>query len=84
MAMLRPYPAISKYWDSNTLTMKDDLFAQEYADFSGQHKVMAEFFVTVWNGNDAMQFGIIEAVRILPESDRQLIADWLAAPFFPT
>lgn len=83
MAMLQEYPDLAMYWDRLTVELDVDRFADDYAHFVGRQKLMADFFVSVWNGNDEMEFAIIEASRALRDSDLLVIATWLTQPFFP-
>nr|WP_247595141.1 hypothetical protein [Salmonella enterica] len=43
--------------------------------------VLARFFLSLWNGSNA-GFDLVEAAG-LDDRERQLIARWLADPFWP-
>lgn len=85
-AMIEKFPKLSRYWDfvSNTEhpKMDDKGLTTDLGYMSSGEKHLAKFFRAVWLGN-AKGFDIIEALKSVDGHYHQVIADWVADPFYP-
>ena len=81
--LIEPYPWLEKYWrwgdgeyDCDTKSLDKDIGVMSHGE-----RVLAQFFLAVWTGKNK-GFDILEAASVLDVSDREMIAGWLAEPFW--
>ena len=81
--MLADYPRIARYWDFDKRECAVQFLETDLSVFSHSEQIMARFFASVWMGDNAMSFDLIDAVKSLDDRHRQVIVRWIAEPFFP-
>jgi hypothetical protein len=81
--LLHRYPQIEVYWDHSTATCQTERLKQAMGSLSHGEAVMARFFAGVWFGSNELGFDLIDAVGLLEEKERSLVASWFAEPFWP-
>lgn len=62
-----------------------EIFEQSLKAASHGERICGAFLLMVWRGDEeaAVRFSLVEAVQVLDESDRNIIAGWVDNPFFP-
>ena len=81
--LLVQYPRLYGYWDFDKRDCDIDALNKAMGTLSSGEQIMAAFFMSVWTGNGDTSFSIVAAAKTLDPEHCQVIADWLAAPFFP-
>ncbi|AZT44443.1 hypothetical protein [Salmonella enterica] len=79
--LLSQYPRIAVFWSRAEGECKTEALRQAMGGMSHGEAVLARFFLSLWNGSNA-GFDLVEAAG-LDDRERQLIARWLADPFWP-
>lgn len=51
--------------------------------FSSAGKSLLAFYVNVWMGKDVIKFNLTHAAGLLDGTNRQIILNWFAKPFWP-
>ncbi len=81
--LLNRYPTIAGYWDVDAQQCHEAELNDAMAVLSHGEKIMAQFFCSLWTGNDSAGFGLVEAASTLSPQDRAITTAWLNDPFFP-
>ena len=82
-SLISAYPTLMQYWDfSAPECLLSDLTSALRVMSPGE-KIMAQFFVGIWLGNNTKGFDVFEASGVLNTDDKAVITDWLHAPFWP-
>jgi len=82
--MLNQVPWLAPYWDQNTDSMKVEKFENMLGVWSSSEVALAQFFAAVWNHNSQKYgFDVVDIASKLDPVHRQLIAEWIANPFYP-
>ena len=81
--LLTQYPRLYGYWDFDKRDCDIDALNKAMGALSSGEQIMAAFFMAVWTGESDTSFSIVAAAKTLDPEHCQVIADWLAAPFFP-
>ncbi len=81
--LLAQYPTLTGYWDIGEKRCLEDELNEAMSVLSHGERVMAQFFHAVWSGSDSLGLGLMEAAATLDETNRAVIAAWLAEPFYP-
>jgi len=81
--LLSGYPQIYVFWDFNARACDTDRLNDSMGVLSSGEQILAGFFLSIWTGDDHPYFSILAAARTLDPEHRQVITDWLAAPYFP-
>lgn len=77
----RRMPAIESLWTKDGLDLEE---AKKYMGVaSSGETVMLKFMIGVWMGFNEFGFNLIDAVRILGEEDRAIIAEYCRNPIRP-
>lgn len=51
--------------------------------WSHAERIMAQFMVAVWFGENRLQFDAIEAAYVLDQQHRAIVAEWINQPLWP-
>lgn len=81
--LIAAYPTLSQYWDFTIPECLLPELSQALRVVSHGEKIMAQFFVGIWLGNNSKGFDLLEAAAVLGTDDKQVISDWLHDPFWP-
>ena len=81
--LINGYPTIAGYWDVGARECHEAELNDAMAVLSHGEKIMAQFFCSVWAGNDSAGFGLVEAASTLSPQDCAISTAWLNEPFFP-
>ncbi len=79
---LSAYPQFYQFWNFNTHECDIQRLNAAMGPMSPSEQAMARFFLSVWLHDDSQGVGVINAAE-LEDKNRKVIADWLAAPYFP-
>ncbi|KLN59596.1 hypothetical protein WH96_17180 [Kiloniella spongiae] len=74
-------PQIVNYWNEGHCRTGELLEAMNF--LSRSEKLMAEFYLMVWYGNQKQGFDLTEACSVLDQNNREIIASWVKNPFWP-
>lgn len=81
--MLSNYPRFSAYWDFESRCCDLESAGLDIGALSHGEQIMLRFFAAVWLGENALNFDLIEATRVLDDNNLDDIRQWLANPVFP-
>lgn len=82
--MLDQVLRIDHLWDREKHELKVNLFEKELGIMSTGEVHLAKFFASLWfNNNKRYGFDLVDAVATLDSTERKLIIDWVANPFWP-
>ena len=81
--LLVQYPRLYGYLDFDKRDCDIDALNKAIGVLTSGEQIMAAFFMAVWTGNSDSSFSIVAAAKTLDPEHCQVIADWLADPFFP-
>lgn len=80
--MLKKAPHLAPLFKDDLLDV--DLLEAKMGVWSTGEALIAQFFVAVWfNNNSRYGFDIVDAINRLDDTHRQIIVDWVSAPFYP-
>ncbi len=82
-AMLIRYPRLFAFWDFEQRGFDVANFEQALGVFSHGERIIAEFFVGLWRGDNKYNFDFFEAAKVLDAAQLAEIQNWLNDPFFP-
>lgn len=82
-ALLLNCPSVSPYWDFERCECDIPALKVRMKTMSHGERVLAQFFLAVWSGENQHGFDLIEATKILDADSLLLIEQWIAEPFFP-
>jgi len=87
-AMLSAYPRFHPYWDFSARECRIEALIEDMGKFSEGEKQLACFFAVLWLGKSTsaayeIEFDMFNAAYVLGDDERQLIIDWLKAPWYP-
>jgi len=77
------FPRLSPFWDFEKREYDAAALDKSIGAFSHSERLMAEFFVAVWSGENTYAFDFIDAAATLEPDQRRVVADWLDDPYFP-
>ena len=81
--LLERVPRSAALWDKKN-GFDNQAFEDALGVMSSGEVQMALFFTAVWfNDNKKYGFDIVDAVARIDKEDRELIAEWIADPFWP-
>lgn len=80
--MLSTYPKFTPYWDFDRRSCDLDAIKRDIVALSHGERIMLQFFVAVWLGENK-GFDLIDAAKTLDEDQLQVIISWLNKPMFP-
>lgn len=82
--MLDKAPRIDHLWDREKNVLNIELFEKELGVMSSGEVHLAKFFASIWfHNNKRYGFDLVDALSTLDRSERDLIIDWVADPFWP-
>lgn len=81
--LLSAYPTIYRFWDFTKRECDIERLTSSIGALSSGDQILAAFFLAVWIGDDQPAFGIVAAARTLDPEHRNVIAIWLADPYYP-
>ena len=81
--LLDSAPWVKPYWDMARRECDLDALRGAMAGWSHGERIMAQFAVAVWRGENELRFDLVEAASVLDDENRRVIAAWLARPFWP-
>ena len=81
--LLAAVPWLERYWDFEAGECQLDRIKDAMGVWSHGERVLAQFFVGVWRGNNELGFDLIDAASTLDPQHRAVIGTWLADPFWP-
>jgi len=82
--MLQKAPRIAELWSPQTAELRIERFERALNVMSSGECLLAQFFAAVWfNRADRYGFDVVDAATRLDPEHRQIIIDWLTAPFYP-
>ena len=81
--LIAKYPTVACYWNFENPCCLEAALDEAMSVISHGERTMAQFFRSVWAGNDDARFGVVEAAKVLGERDLAVIIGWLSDPFFP-
>ena len=79
---LSSYPLFYPYWDFNARNCDIQGLTAAIGLMSPGEQTMGKFFLSVWLHDDSQGIGVVNAAE-LDDKNQQVIADWLAAQYFP-
>ncbi|MEQ1545986.1 MAG: hypothetical protein HOO93_05510 [Methyloglobulus sp.] len=82
--MLEREPKLKHLWDKENKTLLENDFAAALGVMSSGEVYLAQFFASVWFGNNQRYgFDFVSAIGKLDSDKRLIIAEWLKNPFWP-
>ncbi len=82
--MLDRAPRIKDCWDESKRENHVELFERELGVMGSGEKYLAQFFAAVWfYSNERYGFDLVNGLLKIDASERQIILDWMAEPFWP-
>lgn len=80
--MLEQQPRLKLYWDARKKECDINALRRNMTTFSHGERIMAQFYMAVWLGDNSPSFDLIEAIKTLEDDQLAIITDWLKDPFF--
>ena len=76
---------LQPYWTFTSALPECDLERLEanMSTWSHGERLMAQFMVAVWFGENRLGFDLVEAASALDPEYRVTVADWIKNPFWP-
>lgn len=72
------------FWNESLGELNIELFENELNVMSSGEVYLAQFFASVWFGNNTLYgFDFADSVATLDAGGRAIIAEWLVDPFWP-
>lgn len=84
--LVSTYPRISGLWNWEEKALDLDALNKELSVMSGGEFVLTRFFSCLWYGHGQTKlppFDIVSEISRLDDRERNLIAEWVANPFWP-
>ena len=82
--MLSKVPRLEHLWDKEKRSLDVPSFEAELNVLSSGEVHMAKFFAAVWFGNNTQYgFDLVDAVREIDPAKREVVMQWMSAPFWP-
>jgi len=82
--MIDRFPRVSRLWDKQKHDLRVEAFEDELCVMSSSEVFIAKFFAAVWFwSSDKYEFDIVDSWSNIDSETRQIVQDWLAAPFYP-
>ena len=81
--MLADAPWLEQYWDFDRASCDVERLRTDMEGWSHGERILAQFFATVWCGENTFGFDFLEAASVLDPEFRALIARWIERPFWP-
>lgn len=83
-SLLDQAPRIARFWNKSKRALEVDDFDKALPFMSHGEQVLAEFFASVWFGNDERYpFRVMDAMTVLDTRGQKIILEWVADPFYP-
>ncbi|WP_072061376.1 helix-turn-helix domain-containing protein [Xenorhabdus khoisanae] len=83
-AIVSDYPNIAEFWNWHKREIDLDLWSRKKDSLSVSEKTLAKFFIFVWTSKNSCNFDVSDAAVFLGKQERQLIANWILEPFWPS
>ncbi|XOV81276.1 MAG: hypothetical protein ACFHVJ_10075 [Aestuariibacter sp.] len=81
--VLKDMPYLSALFDLESMQYKPEK-VDEFFDVASQgQKIMAQFVLGVWLGDNKFNFDFTEAAAHLNEKEIQIVTGWMKKPFWP-
>ncbi len=71
------------YWNFSARECDLTKLQMDLIGMSHGKKIMAQFFVAIWLGDNVLKFDVLEAVSVLDSKELNIIRGWLCHPFWP-
>jgi len=83
--LLEQCPWLLPYWDKEKREYKPHEIQEAMPAWSSGEQIMAIFFISLWKNKQVEDYhlDVFKAASVLDSSNRQIIADWFADPFYP-
>lgn len=79
---LEQFPQLSLFWNFEKREYDAKGLGKTLNVMYHGERLMAEFFVAVWTGENTHDFDFIDAAKTLESDHRRVVFDWLSEPYF--
>jgi len=77
------FPGLLHLFDFGSNAVNYSLLERYLSTASHGERLIAEFAISIWLGDNSMNFDFVDAAKSLNIESRQVIADFLLDPFWP-
>ena len=75
--------SLAAYWDLDAGECDIERLKRDMGAWSHGERIMAQFLVAVWTGQNTLGFDVFDAAAVLDPELRAAVADWINDPFWP-